>query len=271
MLFSRMVELAEALEHGDREHRDRNRRRDGQARAQREIDGDRAEDDAEDRAEDDRLDGELGGRFGRRNVRLEGARWRELAARAVAEWAMAADSSMPACGGPAPFHAGFRAVSGAMAARAVCDNRESCESREQTPAGPRTGLRAHDEPPLDLPALPDRARGGRRRDDLLAGARGAVQAERGADPEGPRLLRRVRRARRRLLREGSAARPAAHPRARPPAARRHHRRRQSRARAGRLPRVPAGRLRDRRALRHAERQGRATCRAPAWRSTTSAS
>ena len=59
MLFSRIVDDAEPLEHRDRQHRDRDRRRHGQARLQREVDRRGAEDDAEHDAEDDRLDGEL--------------------------------------------------------------------------------------------------------------------------------------------------------------------------------------------------------------------
>ena len=43
------------------------------------------------------------------------------------------------------------------------------------------------------------------RDDLLAGAGRAVPPERRADPQGPGLFRRVRRPRRRLLRQGSAS------------------------------------------------------------------
>ena len=66
---------------------------------------------------------------------------------------------------------------------------------------PRTGLRAHDQPAVGLPALPEPARGRRRPDDLVAGAGRAVSPERRADPQGPGVLRRVRRARRRLLRQ----------------------------------------------------------------------
>ena len=52
MLFSRIVLLPSLLEDGDREHGDRDRRRDGEARLQGEVDGGRAEDDAEDGAEE---------------------------------------------------------------------------------------------------------------------------------------------------------------------------------------------------------------------------
>ena len=54
---------AEPFEHRDREHRDRNRRADRQARAQPEIDRRGAEEQSEERADDDRLERELGGRF----------------------------------------------------------------------------------------------------------------------------------------------------------------------------------------------------------------
>ncbi len=134
-----------------------------------------------------------------------------------------------------------------------------CESEEQSaenPAEPRSGLRAHDEPSLRVPPLPERAGGRRRQDDLVAGARRAVPSECRADPEGPRVFRRVRRARRRLLRPRPEAPPAADPRAGPEAARRDHGRRQPRPRARRLPGLPPGRVRDLRALRQPEREGR---------------
>ena len=111
------------------------------------------------------------------------------------------------------------------------------ESARQTERG--SGFGAHHQPAFGLPALPQRARGRRRPHDLVAGARRAVPSQRRADSQGPRLLRRVRRPRRRLLRPRSEAAPAPDPRARSQAARRDHGRRQSRARAGRLSRASA--------------------------------
>jgi len=66
--------LPEELEHRDREHGDRNRRRHREARLEREVDRGGAEQDAEDRSEDDGLDRELRGRLRGGNVGLEG-RW----------------------------------------------------------------------------------------------------------------------------------------------------------------------------------------------------
>src|SRR5262245_38358184 len=80
-----------------------------------------------------------------------------------------------------------------------------CESADQTvgpaaeaPADTRTGFRTHDEPAVGVPPLPQRARGRRRQDHFLPGAGGAVSPECGANPQGPRVFRRVRRAGRRL-------------------------------------------------------------------------
>ena len=121
----------------------------------------------------------------------------------------------------------------------------------------RAGFGADDQSALGLPALPERA--GRRRGahDLVAGAGRAVQPERRADPEGPGVLRRVRRPRHRLLRQGAAPAPAADSRAGPRRPRRDHGGRQPRPRARRLRRVPRRRVRDRRAVRHAEGEDRA--------------
>src|SRR5207244_1577500 len=121
---------------------------------------------------------------------------------------------------------------------------------------PRSGVRAHDEPPVGVPALPQHARRCGRENDLLAGARRAVSSQRCADQERPRVLRRVRRPRRRLLRAGSEAPPPADSRPRPQAARGDHGRRQSRPRARRLSRLSAGGFPDHRALRQPEREGR---------------
>src|SRR3954468_21705825 len=151
----------------------------------------------------------------------------------------------------------FRTSAAPFAARSnPIQSDESCENVEQTAAAAGTGLRAHDQPALDLPALPGRARRGRRSDDLLAGPRRAVPLERRPDSQGSGVFRRIRRARRRVLRQGSAASSAADPRARQKAARRDHGRGQPRARAGRLSWLPAGGIRDRRALRRVERKGR---------------
>src|SRR5512146_78397 len=66
---------------------------------------------------------------------------------------------------------------------------EPCERIEQAPAGPRSGLRAHDEPAVDLSPLPERARWRRRGNHFVPGPRRAVPAQCGPDPEGPRVLR----------------------------------------------------------------------------------
>ena len=55
---------AQSAQHADREHRDRNRCRDGQPGAQADVDRDRAEENAEDRAQQQRAEGKLGARFG---------------------------------------------------------------------------------------------------------------------------------------------------------------------------------------------------------------
>src|SRR5882672_2047388 len=76
----------------------------------------------------------------------------------------------------------------------------ACENVEQSavaraggsPDG-GSGLGAHDQPPLRLSALPQRARERGRPHHLLAVARRTVSPQRRADPEGPRVLRRVRR------------------------------------------------------------------------------
>ena len=103
-------------------------------------------------------------------------------------------------------------------------------------AEPRSGLRAHHQPALGVPALPQPARRRRRPDHLVAGAGRAVPSERRPDSQGPRVLRRVRRPRRRLLRPRSEAPPAPDSRPRSQAARRDHRRRQPRA--SRSPTIP---------------------------------
>ena len=59
MLFSRMVDLPEDAEDGDREHGDRDRRGDGHADLERQVHARRGEDDAQDGAEDHRADGQL--------------------------------------------------------------------------------------------------------------------------------------------------------------------------------------------------------------------
>ena len=114
-----------------------------------------------------------------------------------------------------------------------CDPEQAADSR-------RPGLGAHGRTAVRLPALPEHARRRRREDDLVARAGRAVPAERRADSQGPGLLRRVRRARRGLLRQGTQAPPARDPRPRPDRARGDPRRRQPRPRAGRLSRVPPG-------------------------------
>ena len=63
--------LADVLEDADRQHRDRDRGRDGQAGGERQVDRRRAEDQPEDRSQKDRLEGELRHHRRRRNVGLE--------------------------------------------------------------------------------------------------------------------------------------------------------------------------------------------------------
>src|SRR5262245_22993695 len=133
---------------------------------------------------------------------------------------------------------------------------EPCESIEQAAPGTRPGLGADDEPPVRVPPLPQRARRGRRSDRFLTGTRRTVPPQRGADSEGPRVLRRVRRARGWLLRQGTAPAPPADPRTRSPPASRHHGCRQPRPGTCRLSRLPPGRVRDRGALRRREREDR---------------
>src|SRR5215471_4968566 len=82
---------------------------------------------------------------------------------------------------------------------------EPCESAEQAETDTRPSLRADHEPPLDLLALPQRARRHRRPGDFVAGSCGAVPSQRGSDSKRSRLLRRVRRTWRRLLRQGTAS------------------------------------------------------------------
>src|SRR5882724_9614638 len=79
------------------------------------------------------------------------------------------------------------------------------------PADPRDD----DPPSLGLYPMPAAARGRRRQDRVLTGASGALRPELGAGPEGPGVLRRVRRSRDRLLRLGAEGRAPAHPRPRP--------------------------------------------------------
>ncbi len=63
--------LADVLEDADRQHRDRDRRRDREAGGERQIDRRRAEDQPEDRAQNDRLEGELRHHGRGRDVGLE--------------------------------------------------------------------------------------------------------------------------------------------------------------------------------------------------------
>src|SRR5437588_4153448 len=61
-------------------------------------------------------------------------------------------------------------------------------------------LGVDDEPLERIPALPEPSGSRGDKDHLVAGPRRPVQHELGADSERPRILRRVRHARRRLLR-----------------------------------------------------------------------
>src|SRR4029079_3934227 len=95
---------------------------------------------------------------------------------------------------------------------------EPCESAEQAETDTRPSLRADHEPAFDLPPLPQRNGRQRRADDFFARTRRAIPPQRRADSKGPGIFRRIRRARRRLLREGAAPSPPPDPRARPAAA-----------------------------------------------------
>ena len=134
---------------------------------------------------------------------------------------------------------------------------------------PRPGVRAHDQPSLCVPPVPQRARLDRHRDHLVAATCRAVPPERGSDPQGSGLFRGVRCARRRLLCQGASAPPTPDPRARPAASGRDHRRRQPRAGHSPTTRGFARRAsRSRRCLTPPTRRS-ATSRAAACRSTTS--
>src|SRR4051812_20849643 len=77
-----------------------------------------------------------------------------------------------------------------------CENAEqSCGEERDGPRDPRTGFRAHHQSPVRVPAVPQRARRCGGADGFVAGVGGAIPPQRGADPEGSCLLRRVRRAR----------------------------------------------------------------------------
>src|SRR6266446_1332873 len=84
---------------------------------------------------------------------------------------------------------------------------ENCEQGCETQAKPRSDLRTDHQSSLGLPALPERARWRRGPHDFVPIAGRAVSPECRANPQGPRVLRRVRRARRRLLRPRSEAPP----------------------------------------------------------------
>ena len=106
---------------------------------------------------------------------------------------------------------GWPGAGGPLLQSPACEQGE--QSRSAAPRQRGAGLGADDQPPVGVSALPDHARGRRGAECVLAGARRAVPSQRRADPQGPRVLRRVRRPRRRLLRQGSA--PALLPDSRP--------------------------------------------------------
>src|SRR5690349_2476658 len=133
---------------------------------------------------------------------------------------------------------------------------EPCESAEQAETDARPSLRADHEPSLDLPPLPQRTGRYRSSDHLVTGTGGAIPSQRCSDSKGPRLLRRVRCSRRRLLRQGAAPTSSADPWAGPPASRRDCRCRKSWSRTGRLPWIPPGGFRNRGALRRRQREDR---------------
>src|SRR5215471_5020625 len=68
----------------------------------------------------------------------------------------------------------------------------------------REGFRINDKSSLDLFALSERAVSLQGEDHLFAGDGRSVQSQFGADPQRPGLFRRIRRARRRVLRRGFA-------------------------------------------------------------------
>src|SRR5256714_3007010 len=122
---------------------------------------------------------------------------------------------------------------------------------------------ADDEPLERLPALPEPPGRRRDKDHLVAGARRTVQHELGADSERPRIFRRVRHARRRLLRGRVAPTPDADTRTRPRAPRRNSRRGKFGDGARKLQRLPRVELRGGRALRQRPGEDRQEDRARA--------
>src|SRR5262252_7988566 len=68
----------------------------------------------------------------------------------------------------------------------------------------REGFRINDKSSLDLFALSERAVGLPGEDYIFAGDGRSVQSQFGANPQRPGLFRRIRRARRRVLRRGFA-------------------------------------------------------------------
>src|SRR5712691_8602826 len=116
-------------------------------------------------------------------------------------------------------------------------------------------LAADHEPGLGLPALFELPRGSRNQDHLLARARGTVPSELGADPQGPRELRRVRGARGGLRRGAAEAAPRTDPGTRQGVQRHHRGSWKPRHGPGRLPGIQYGRIPHRRALRFEPRKG----------------
>ena len=243
---------AEPLQHRDRQHGDRDRGADGQAGAQAEVDRGRAEEQPEQRA-----DARSPCSVNSAGDCEAGTYGCELARRPCAESAAVA-----------------MAVA-ILAIAAICYNRVSLvkttnkaaeAARQQasirSPSSPPTGCRstcaastcstAPASQTISSQALAEQfhLNAAQIRKDL------AYFGEFGVRGVGYYVTR-------------SEASPAPDPRPRPQAARRDHGRRQSRARAGRLSGLPPGRLRDRRALRQPEREGRPAARAAACRSTTS--
>src|SRR5258706_8257088 len=77
---------------------------------------------------------------------------------------------------------------------------ENCEQTCESQAKPRPNLGTHHKSPLGVSSLSERARWRRRPYNFVPGACRAVPSECRANPQGPGVLRRVRRARRGLLR-----------------------------------------------------------------------
>ena len=113
-----------------------------------------------------------------------------------------------------------------------------------------------------VPAQASRASRARRRQGLVQGPRRDDRPQRGADPQGLLVLRRVRHARRGLRGAGAGGRDHALPGPRPHVERDHRRRRPARHRARALPRVRGAGLPPRRHVRQLGHGDRRALRVP---------